>query len=82
MPGEAKDRAEAHNTEVLKDMDLKEVYTALEKVENGAELITAIKTEVNKLNNEAKRHREAGEQSGKKLKDVLIYEDYISRWND
>lgn len=52
-------------------MELKEVYTALEKVENGAELITAIKAEVNKLNNEAKRHREAGEQSGKKLKDVL-----------
>ena len=52
-------------------MELKEVYTALEKVENGADLITAIKSEVNKLNNEAKRNREAGEQSGKRLKDVL-----------
>lgn len=38
-------------------MDMKEVYSALEKVENGVELITAIKGEINSLNNEAKKHR-------------------------
>lgn len=38
-------------------MDIKDVYTALEKVENGAELIAAIKAETNKLSNEAKTHR-------------------------
>ena len=41
-------------------MTLKEIYEALEKIDNGAELITGIKTEVNKLNNEAKKHHEAG----------------------
>lgn len=52
-------------------MDIKEVYTALEKVENGAELITAIKAEINTLNNEAKKNRIAGEQNATKLKNVL-----------
>lgn len=52
-------------------MEMKQVYEALEKMENGAELITAIKSEINVLNNEAKRHRTAGEQSATKLKNVL-----------
>ena len=52
-------------------MELKDVYTALEKVENGAELITAIKAEINTLNNEAKKNRIAGEQNATKLKNVL-----------
>ena len=52
-------------------MELKDVYAALEKVENGAELITAIKAEINTLNNEAKKNRIAGEQNATKLKNVL-----------
>lgn len=44
-------------------MEMKQVYEALEKVENGADLIAAIKGEINTLNNEAKKHRTAGEQS-------------------
>lgn len=52
-------------------MTLKEIYEALEKVDNGAELITGIKTEINKLNNEAKKHREAGEQNGIKAKALI-----------
>ncbi len=52
-------------------MEIKQVYETLEKVENGADLITAIKAEINKLNNEAKNHRTAGEQTDKKLKDIL-----------
>lgn len=43
-------------------MEMKQVYEALEKVENGADLIAAIKGEINTLNNEAKKHRTAGEQ--------------------
>ena len=35
---------------------------------NGADLIAAIKGEINTLNNEAKKHRTAGEQSATKLK--------------
>ena len=34
-------------------MEMKQVYEALEKVENGADLIAAIKGEINTLNNEA-----------------------------
>ena len=41
------------------------------KVENGADLIAAIKGEINTLNNEAKKHRTAGEQSATKLKSIL-----------
>ncbi len=52
-------------------MTLKEIYEALEKIDNGAELITGIKTEVNKLNNEAKKHHEAGEQNGIKAKALI-----------
>ena len=52
-------------------MTLKEIYEALEKIDNGAELITGIKTEVNKLNNEAKKHREAGEQNAIKAKALI-----------
>lgn len=52
-------------------MTLKEIYEALEKVDSGAELITGIKTEINKLNNEAKKHREAGEQNAIKAKALI-----------
>ena len=52
-------------------MEMKQVYEALEKVENGADLIAAIKGEINTLNNEAKKHRTAGEQSATKLKSIL-----------
>lgn len=52
-------------------MDMKQVYEALEKIENGADLVTAIKGEINALNNEAKKHRTAGEQSAAKLKNIL-----------
>ena len=52
-------------------MEMKQVYEALEKVESGADLITAIKGEINMLNNEAKKHRTAGEQSAAKLKNIL-----------
>ena len=52
-------------------MEMKQVYEALEKVENGADLIAAIKGEFNTLNNEAKKHRTAGEQSATKLKSIL-----------
>ncbi len=38
-------------------MDLKEVYTSLEKIEGGADLITAIKAEVQKINGEAAKSR-------------------------
>lgn len=38
-------------------MDLREIYEALEKVENGATLIAGIKAAINKPNNEAKALR-------------------------
>lgn len=52
-------------------MEMKQVYEALKKVENGADLIAAIKDEINTLNNESKKHRTAGEQSATKLKSIL-----------
>lgn len=52
-------------------MEMKEVYAALEKVDNGAELITAIKGEINLLNNEAKKNRLAGDAAAGRLKSVL-----------
>ena len=52
-------------------MEMKQVYEALEKVENGVDLIAAIKGEINTLNNEAKKYRTAGEQSATKLKSIL-----------
>ena len=55
----------------VSEMEMKQVYEALEKVENGADLIAAIKGEINTLNNEAKKHRTAGEQSATKLKSIL-----------
>ena len=55
----------------VSEMEMKQVYEALEKVENGADLIAAIKGEINTLNNEAKKHRMAGEQSATKLKSIL-----------
>lgn len=39
-------RLESQSTEVF-EMDLKEVFEKLEKLENGAEMITAIKAETN-----------------------------------
>lgn len=47
----------------VSEMEMKQVYEALEKVENGADLIAAIKGEINTLNNETKKHRTAGEKS-------------------
>ena len=55
----------------IRTMEMKQVYEALEKVENAADLIAAIKGEINTLNNEAKKHRTAGEQSAIKLKSIL-----------
>ena len=52
-------------------MDMKDVYAALERLGNGADLITAIKGEINTLNNEAKKNRIAGEHTAEKLKNVL-----------
>ena len=52
-------------------MELKEVYEKLEKVEGGAELITAIKTEMQKVNAEAKNHREKGDKAAARTKAIL-----------
>ena len=52
-------------------MELKDVFAMLEKVENGAEAITTIKSETNRLNNEAKGHRLANEKSTGRIKDLL-----------
>lgn len=52
-------------------MDLKTVYETLEKQENGAEMITAIKAEITKLNGEAKAHREKGDKTAAKTKAIL-----------
>ena len=52
-------------------MEMKEVYEKLEQMEGGAELITAIKSEVSKLNGEAKTNRENGDKSAAKVKAIL-----------
>ena len=52
-------------------MELKQVYEALEKLENGAELITAIKTELGKVNAEAKGHREKSDKVTARTKAIL-----------
>ncbi len=52
-------------------MEMKEVYEKLEQMEGGAELITAIKSEVSKLNGEAKANRENGDKSAAKIKAIL-----------
>ena len=44
-------------------MEMKQSDEAREKVENGADIIAAINGEINTLNNEAKKHRTAGEKS-------------------
>lgn len=62
-------------------MEMKQVYEALEKVENGADLIAAIKGEINTLNNEAKKHRTAGEQSATKLKSILEAVGLAALWH-
>lgn len=52
-------------------MDIKEVYTKLETVENGAEMIAAIKAETNRLSNEAKTHRQSNDKNTAKIKSIL-----------
>ena len=52
-------------------MDIKEVYTKLETVENGAEMIAAIKAETNRLSNEAKGHRQSNDKNAAKIKSIL-----------
>lgn len=52
-------------------MELKDVYTALENIENGTEMIAAIKTETARLSNEAKKHRVASESAGTKAKSLM-----------
>ena len=52
-------------------MELKDVFAALEKAENGVEMIAAIKAETNRLSNEAKAHRMNGEKASGKVKNIL-----------
>lgn len=52
-------------------MDIKEVYTKLETIENGAEMIAAIKAETNRLSNEAKGHRQSNDKNAAKIKAIL-----------
>lgn len=52
-------------------MEMKQVYETLETMDNGAELIATIKSEISGLNNEAKKHRTAGELNATKLKNLL-----------
>ncbi len=57
--------------EVTEQMEMKEVYEKLEQMDGGAELITAIKSEVSKLNGEAKTNRENSDKSAAKVKSIL-----------
>ena len=52
-------------------MELKDVYTALESIENGSEMIAVIKAETTRLSNEAKKHRVAGEGASAKAKSLM-----------
>lgn len=52
-------------------MELKEIYAKLETVENGAEMIAAIKAEFATLNNEAKKHRQSSDTITAKNKAIL-----------
>lgn len=52
-------------------MELKDIYANLEKVENGAEIIAAVKAEIAALNNEAKKHRMANDAASAKNKAIL-----------
>ena len=58
-------------------MDIKDVYAALERLGNGADLITAIKGEINTLNNKAKKNRVAGEHTAEKSR--MYSQDWRSR---
>ena len=51
-------------------MTLAEIYSALEKVENGSTLIDSIKAELAKANNDAKGNREAKEKAEKSNQDL------------
>lgn len=52
-------------------MDFREALEKIEKMEGGADIITAIKAETGRLGNEAKNHRLAGEKTGSKLSALL-----------
>lgn len=52
-------------------MEMKEVYEKLEKLENGKELVEAVKAEFAKVNAEAKGHREKGDKAAAKIKSIL-----------
>lgn len=67
----AKNRVETHKTEVLKHMEIKEVFTKLETLEGGADMIAAIKAETMRLANEAKTHRIGGEKATAKTQALL-----------
>ncbi len=51
-------------------MDLKDVYAKLEGIEGGADLITAIKAEVQKINGEAAKSRTEGKAFAEKAEAV------------
>ena len=52
-------------------MEIKDIFAALEKVENGAEMIAAIKAEIASVNNEAKKHRQVSDTISAKNKAIL-----------
>lgn len=52
-------------------MDFKEALTDIEGLENGADIITAIKAETARLNAEAKGHREKGEATAAQLAQMM-----------
>jgi len=52
-------------------MNYKEALEAIEKIEGGADILTAIKTETARLNAEAKKNRESGDKQTKKVTEIL-----------
>lgn len=48
-------------------MDLKEIYTKLEAMDGGSDIVAAVKSEIEKLNAEAKTHREKAAAAQKEL---------------
>lgn len=52
-------------------MNYKEALEAIEKLEGGADILSAIKTETARLNAEAKKNRESGDKQTKKLTEIL-----------
>lgn len=52
-------------------MNYKEALQEIEKLENGADILSAIKSETARLNGEAKENRVKGDQLSKKLTEVL-----------